>query len=92
MEKARRDASRAAEALDRSQTRLSAMLDAEAGFIDLQAKKALERETETAAFQAEKSRRRALKLEAKLELAQKEAEEKGLLLGDNVNPPDSEAE
>ena len=78
LDKTRGDAARASEALDRSHTRLAAMLDAETGFIDLQAKKALEREVETAAFQAEKNRRRALKLEAKLELAQKEAVDSGV--------------
>jgi hypothetical protein len=78
LEKAHRDATRAAEAVTRSQTNLSAMLDAETGFIDLQAKKALERGVETAAFQAEKYRRRALKLEARLEMAQKEAVQSGV--------------
>ena len=80
LEKARRDAARAAEAVDRSQTHLVAMLNADSGFIDLQAKKALEREVETAVFQAKKNRRRALKLEAKLALAQKEAVDAGVSL------------
>ncbi|MGD9251608.1 MAG: hypothetical protein PVG19_10315, partial [Desulfobacterales bacterium] len=92
LEKARQEAARAAEALDRSQTRLSAMLEADTGHIDLQAKKSLEREVETAAFQAEKNRRRALKLEAKLELGQKEAQEQGVLLADDAEPSESEAE
>jgi hypothetical protein len=49
------------------------MLNAETGSIDLQAKKSLERAIEHAEREAQKSRRRALKLEAKLEQAQKEA-------------------
>jgi hypothetical protein len=59
------------------------MLNADSGFIDLQAKKALEREVETAVFQAKKNRRRALKLEAKLALAQKEAVDAGVSLSEN---------
>ena len=91
LEEARREAAGAAEALDRSQTRLSTMLDAETGSIDLQAKESLVREVETAAFQAEKNRRRALKLEAKLELAQKEAQEQGVLLAEDAGRPDEDA-
>ncbi len=82
LEKARRDAARAAEAVARSQTHLAAMLNADTGFIDLRAKKALEREVETAVYQAEKNRRRALKLEAKLALAQKEAIDAGVSIPD----------
>jgi amino acid transporter len=92
LEKARKDAVRAAEAVTRSQTRLAAMLESDNGFIDLQAKKALDREVENAALQAEKNRRRALKIEAKLELAQKDAEEKGVLLTDATDRSESEAE
>ncbi len=87
LEKARREAARAAAAVDRSQTHLAAMLNADTGFIDLQAKKALEREVETAVFQAEKNRRRALKLEAKLALAQQEAEVMGVPPMDDKDRP-----
>lgn len=73
LEKARKETIKTAEAAARCQERLSEMLNAETGFIDLQAKRALEREVGQAERQAEKSRRRALKLEAKLEQAQQEA-------------------
>ncbi len=87
LKKARQDAARAAEAVDRSQTHLAAMLNADTGVIDLRAKKALEREVETAVFQAEKNRRRALKLEAKLALAQQEAEVMGVPPTDDKDRP-----
>jgi amino acid transporter len=92
LENARKDAVRTAEAVTRSQTSLAAMLDSDTGFIDLQVKKALDREVEIAELQAEKNRRRALKLEAKLELAQKEAASAGLNLPDpkEDNPPEDE--
>jgi len=80
--KAAKDAIETAETAARCQDRLADMLNAETGFIDLQAKKSLERDIEYAEREAEKSRRRALKLEAKLELAQKEAGLAGLI------PPD----
>ena len=92
LEEARRDAARAAEAVERSQARLTAMLEAQTGFIELQVKKALEREVEAAVFQAEKNRRRALKLEAKLGLAQQEAEERGVSLAEDAGHSGSEAE
>ena len=80
--KAEKDAIKTAEAAARCQDRLAEMLNAETGFIDLQAKKSLERDVEHAEREAEKSRRRALKLEAKLEHAQEEAGLAGLI------PPD----
>ena len=79
LEKARQDAIKTADTALRCQERLSAMLDAETGSIDLKAKKALDREVERAEQEAEKSRRRALKLEAKLEQAQQEAGLAGVL-------------
>ncbi len=79
LEKARRESLKTAEAAARCQERLSDMLNAETGFIDLQAKRTLEREVGQAERQAEKSRRRALKLEAKLEQAQQEAGLAGVL-------------
>ena len=82
LDKARKDAVKTVEAAARCQDHLSDMLNAETGFIDLQAKRSLERDIEHAEREAEKSRRRALKLEAKLELAQKEAGLAGLI------PPD----
>ncbi len=92
LEKARGEAANAAEALERSQAHLAAILGADSGHIDLRAKKTLEREVESAAFQAKRSRRRALKLEAKLELAQQEAAQSGLPIKDDTeggapNPP-----
>ncbi|MDJ0876395.1 MAG: amino acid permease [Desulfobacterales bacterium] len=92
LEKARRDAAHAAEAVERSQARLASMLAAQTGFIDLQVKRALEREVEAAVFQAEKNRRRALKLEAKLEQTQQEAEKKGVPLAEDAGRSGSEAE
>jgi hypothetical protein len=82
LDKARKDAVKTVEAATRSQERLADMLNAETGSIDLQAKKSLERDIEHAEREAEKSRRRALKLEAKLEQAQKEAGLAGLISHD----------
>ncbi|MDJ0990083.1 MAG: amino acid permease [Desulfobacterales bacterium] len=92
LEEARRDAARAAEAVERSQARLTAMLEAQTGFIELQVKKALEREVEAAVFQAEKNRRRAFKLEAKLALAQRAAVDAGVSIpeAEEDNLADSE--
>ncbi len=78
LEKAKGDAVSAAEAVARSQAHLSEMINADKGYIDLQAKKALDREVEDARREAEKSRRRALKLEAKLAQAAQEAGLAGL--------------
>ncbi len=85
--KAGKDATRAAEAAARCQARLSEMLDAQTGFIDLQAKQALEREVENAGWLADKNRRRVLKLEAKLTLAQQEAEAMGVSSTGDKEPP-----
>ncbi len=86
LRKAEKDAIRTAETTARCQARLSSLLDAQTGFIDLQVKKALEQEVENAERVAEKSRRRLLKLEAKLEQTQQEADEKGLSLADDAAP------
>jgi DNA uptake protein ComE-like DNA-binding protein len=79
LDQAREDALQTAEAAARSQDRLADMLNAETGFIDLRAKKSLEHDIARAQREAEKSRRRALKLEAKLEQTQKEAGQAGLV-------------
>jgi hypothetical protein len=81
--KAEKDATATAEAAARSQAHLSEMLDAETGFIDLQAKNALAREVDDAERVAQKNRRRALKLEAKLKQAQQEAADSGLQLAED---------
>ncbi len=78
--RAEKDALRTAEAAARSQAQLAAMLAAQTGFIDLAVKKALAQEVEKAERVAEKSRRRALKLEAKLTQARQEAVSAGINL------------
>jgi amino acid transporter len=78
--RAEKEAALAAEAVARVRQQLMAMLDAETGFIDLQAKKALDHEVAAAEQGAEKTRRRALKLMAKVVHAQKAAEEAGLMV------------
>ncbi len=77
--RAEKEAALAAEAVARVRQQLMEMLNAETGFIDLQAKKALDREVEAAEQGAEKTRRRALKLMAKVVQAQKATETAGLI-------------
>jgi amino acid transporter len=85
--RAEKEAALAAESVARARQQLMEMLSAETGFIDLQAKKALDREVEAAEQEAEKTRRRALKLMAKMVQAQHLAEKAGL-----VPSPDKEQE
>ena len=77
--RAEKEAALAAEAVVRVRQELMEMLGAETGFIDLKAKKELDREVEAAEQGAEKTRRRALKLMAKVAQAQNAAEEAGLM-------------
>jgi len=76
--RAEKEAAQAAEAVARVRRQLMDMLNAETGFIDLHAKAALDREVAAAEQDAEKTRRRALKLMAKVVHAQRAAEEAGL--------------
>jgi len=87
--RAEKEAALAAEAVARVRQQLMAMLDAETGFIDLQAKKALDHEVAAAEQGAEKTRRRALKLMAKVVHAQKAAEEAGLMVHQDEAAKDS---
>jgi hypothetical protein len=87
---AEQEAAQAAEAVAQVRHRLLEMIDAETSFIDLQAKKALARQVEAAELAARKTRRRALKLGAKLDQAQQEATNAGLMTSDDKedNPVD----
>jgi amino acid transporter len=85
--RAEKEAALAAESVARVRQQLMEMLNAETGFIDLQAKKALDREVATAEQQAEKTRRRALKLMAKVVQSQQSAQNAGL-----IPSPDNEQE
>ena len=55
------------------------------GSVDPQARRELKGEVEDAEIQAEKSRRRALKLEGKLEIAQREAEAEGAVQANDAD-------
>jgi hypothetical protein len=77
--RAEKEAALAAESVARVRQQLMEMLNAETGFIDLQAKKALDREVAAAEQQAEKTRRRALKLMAKVVQVQQAAQNAGLI-------------
>ena len=92
LRKAEKDAIRTAETTARCRARLATLLEAETGFIDLQVKKALEHEVENAERVAEKSRRRLLKLEAKLEQTEQEAIAAGVsLTADDKDHPAKDA-
>jgi amino acid transporter len=79
VKRAEKEAAQTAETVVRVRRQLMEMLNAETGFIDLQAKKVLDREVENAEQAARKARRRALKLMAKLVQARQAAEKAGLM-------------
>lgn len=79
VKRAEKEAALAAESVARMHQQLMEMLNAETGFIDLQAKKVLDREVAEAERTAERTRRRALKLMAKFLQAQEEAEKDGVI-------------
>jgi len=86
---AEKEAALAAQAVARARQQLMDMLNAETGYIDLQVKKELDREVAAAEQDAEKTRRRALKLMAKVVQAQRAAEEAGLMAQRDEAAPDS---
>ena len=74
-----KDAARAAEKAVKTQSELAAMLNKETGAILLKNKNALARAVDEAEQIAEKTRRKALKLGAKVALLESEAIDQGLL-------------
>lgn len=76
---AEKDAARAAETAVKTQSELAAMLNKETGAILLKDKNALARVVDEAEQIAEKTRRKALKLGAKVALLESEAIDQGLL-------------
>jgi len=82
---AEKEAARAAETAVKAQSELAAMLNKETGAILLKDKNALARAVDEAEQIAEKTRRKALKLGAKLAILESEAIDEGLLPAEAVS-------